>query len=383
MADEPLSELGGITPLMAAHNPEMDKLAELGQTGRLKTIPDGMYSGSEVAIPTILGYDLYKYEIGRGAFEAAGMGITLRPSDIALRCNFVHIKNGKIYDPSAGHIPDDIACKAIQHLNEYAMSPGIEFYHRQSHCNLLVLRDMLGKVTTTPPHTIIGQDFKAFLPESDDVHTAKFLSDLIYGANECLSKLDFSLLSGYQLAIWPWAAGRNPLIPWPYVDVNDGRVIAGVPLVRGIGHYAGLRCIDVDGATGYHDTDYKAKADAAIRALDDGADFVVLHIESCDEASHEGNVSQKIQSIESISKYIVAPILDYALNCEASTSIALLPDHPTSTLTRSHLTDAVPFVIYRPGCINDDVITFDETSVAAGSYGTMYGTNFIKTFLAN
>lgn len=383
MADEPLSELGGITPLMAAHKPEIDKLADLGQTGRLQTIPDGMCSGSEVAIPTILGYDLFDYEIGRGAFEAVGMGITLRPSDIALRCNFVHIRNGNIYDPSAGHIPDDIAYEAIKYLNEYAMSPRIEFYHMQSHCNLLVLRDVLGNVMTTPPHTIIGRDFKSFLPKSDDGYTTKMLSDLIYGANERLAKLDFSHLSGCQLAIWPWAAGRKPSIPWPYIGVDDGRMITGVPLVRGIGHYAGLRCIDVDGATGYHDTNYKAKADAAIRALNSGADFVVLHIESCDEASHEGNVSQKIQSIECISKYIVAPILDYALNCEVSTSIALLPDHPTSTLTRSHLADAVPFVIYRPGCKNDDVITFDETSVAAGSYGTMYGTDFIKTFLAN
>ena len=390
MADEPIAELGNKTPLQYAHTPYMDKLASLGITGRLKTVADGFHPGSEVANLSVLGYDLPTVYEGRGVLEAASMGVELHPGEIAMRCNLVCVEGDLLKNHSAGHISTNEADRLIRTLNEQLGSERIHFYTGVSYRHLLVIRGGNKHLDCTPPHDIPLQPFAEHLirpeiPEAEE--TARLLNDLIRKSQEVLKDHPVNLQriqAGKDPAnsIWPWSPGERPAMKTLHelYGIRQGSVISAVDLIRGIGVYAGLKVIHVEGATGLYDTNYEGKAQAALAALKND-DFVYLHVEASDEAGHEGDYALKVKTIENLDKKICRPIIEAVNNMNESVSIAVLPDHPTPCRIRTHTASAVPFMIWRQGTIPDGIATFNEFTAQKGSYGTLYNNEFITEFL--
>ena len=293
MADEPIAALGGKTPLQFAHTPYMDKLAELGVTGRLKTVADGFHPGSEVANMSVLGYDLPTVYEGRGVLEAASIGYDLQPGEMAMRCNLVCVEGETLKNHSAGHISTQEADELIHFLNERLGSECIHFFTGVSYRHLLVIKGGDKRLNCTPPHDIPLQPFRPFLIQaevSEAQDTADLLNDLIFKSQQLLPAHPVNqkrLAEGKDPAnsIWPWSPGYRPAMQTmqQMYGFKRGAVISAVDLIRGIGVYAGLRIINVEGATGLYDTNYEGKAQAAIEALQTD-DFVYLHVEASDEA---------------------------------------------------------------------------------------------------
>ena len=307
MADEPIEALGGKTPLQYAHTPYMDKLATLGVTGRLKTVADGFHPGSEVANMAILGYDLPTVYEGRGVLEAASIGYNLQPGEMAMRCNLICVEGDILKNHSAGHITTEEADELIRFLNEKLGSERIHFYTGVSYRHLLVIKGADKRLDCTPPHDVPLQPFHPLLikPEvAEAQETADLLNELILKSQEILESHPINqkrIAAGKDPAnsIWPWSPGYRPAMHTlqEMYGIKQGAVISAVDLIRGIGVYAGLKVIDVKGATGLYDTNYEGKAQAALEALKTN-DFVYLHVEASDEAGHEGDVNLKIQTIE-------------------------------------------------------------------------------------
>lgn len=391
MADEPIPQLGNRTPLQAADTPYIDSLAKRSRTGLLSTVPAGYEPGSEVAHLSLLGYDLDKVFEGRGTLEAASMGIDIAPGEIAMRCNLICIENARIKNHSAGHITDGEAHELIAYLNDNLADDRVRFYPGVSYRHLLKIKGGNKYVHCTPPHDVPGTEFrtvmvKAQRPEAEA--TAQLLNRLILRSQELLPKHTVNIkraADGKDMAnsIWPWSAGYKPAMETlsQKYGIKRGAVISAVDLIRGIGVYAGLKPIIVEGATGLANTNYEGKAQAAIQALNDGCDFVFLHIEASDEAGHEGNFELKKTTVEYLDSRICKPIIEATAQMDEPVSIALLPDHPTPCLLRTHTAMPVPFLIYRPGTTPDAVTHFDEESVRQGSYGTLSHDEFINEFL--
>ena len=391
MADEPIAALGGKTPLQFAHTPYMDKLAELGVTGRLKTVADGFHPGSEVANMSVLGYDLPTVYEGRGVLEAASIGYDLQPGEMAMRCNLVCVEGETLKNHSAGHISTQEADELIHFLNERLGSECIHFFTGVSYRHLLVIKGGDKRLNCTPPHDIPLQPFRPFLIQaevSEAQDTADLLNDLIFKSQQLLPAHPVNqkrLAEGKDPAnsIWPWSPGYRPQmepLSERFPQVKRGAVISAVDLIRGIGRYAGLRHIEVEGATGLYDTNYEGKAAAALDALRTD-DFVYLHVEASDEAGHEGDVSLKIKTIENLDSRIVGPVSEAVQHWDEPVAIAVLPDHPTPCKLRTHTAEPVPFLIYRPGIEPDEVQTYDEAACRAGSYGHLKGNEFINAFM--
>ncbi len=391
-ADEPIDMLGGKTPLQYAHTPYMDKLAELGVTGRLKTIPDGFHPGSEVANMAVLGYDLSKVYEGRGVLEAASIGVTLQPGEMAMRCNLVCIDGDILKNHSAGHISTEEADELIQFLNEKLGSEQVKFYTGVSYRHLLVIKGGDKRLDCTPPHDVPLKPFrplmiKSEVPEAEN--TAKLLNDLILKSQELLNDHPINkkrIAEGKDPAnsIWPWSPGYRPAMETmqEMYGFKDGAVISAVDLIRGIGVYAGLEVIQVEGATGLYDTNYEGKAKAALNALK-SKDFVYLHIEASDEAGHEGDVNLKIKTIEDTDNRVVRIIYEELKNWDEPVAIAILPDHPTPCAIRTHTNTPIPFLIYKPGQKPDLVTTFDEFSVKNGRFEVLKENEFIKLLVGD
>jgi 2,3-bisphosphoglycerate-independent phosphoglycerate mutase len=390
MADEPINELGGKTPLQYAHTPYMNKLAELGSCGLLKTIPEGFHPGSEVANMAILGYDLNRVFEGRGALEAASMGVELMEGDLALRCNLINVdKEGIIRSHTAGHIPTQDAALLINFLNETLGTDEVQFHTGVSYRHLLVIKGGDKRLRCTPPHDVPQQAFRPLMvqPETKEAApTAGLLNSLILKSQELLSSHAYNIMrdtKGLRAAnsIWPWSPGYRPRMQTldEMYCTGRGAVISAVDLIRGIGVYAGLDIINVEGATGLYDTNYEGKAQAAINALGT-YDFVYLHLEGIDEAGHEGNVSLKVKTIEDLDARIVGPIYEALKEREEPVAVAVLPDHPTPCAIKTHTAAPVPFLIYNKGGA-DKVTSFDEESAAMGKYGLLEHDMFIKQFL--
>ncbi|MDR1202001.1 MAG: cofactor-independent phosphoglycerate mutase [Tannerellaceae bacterium] len=392
MADEPVDMLGGMTPLQYAHTPYMDKLAEMGITGQLKTVPDGFHPGSEVANLSVLGYDLPKVYEGRGVLEAASIGVTLQPGEMAMRCNLICIEDDKIKNHSAGHISTEEADVLIKFLNEKLGSEQIKFYTGVSYRHLLVIKKGNKQLDCTPPHDVPLQPFRPFMikPEvSDASETADLLNDLILKSQDLLKNHPVNqkrIAEGKDPAnsIWPWSPGYRPAMQTmqEMYGFKKGAVISAVDLIRGIGVYAGLEVIPVKGATGLYDTNYEGKAAAALEALQTN-DFVYLHIEASDEAGHEGDVALKIKTIEYLDNRIVRPIVETLQTWKEPVAIGILPDHPTPCAIRTHTNKPIPFIIYKPGEKPDSVTKYDEFSIKNGKFGTLEKDEFIKCLLEN
>jgi len=390
MADEPLADYGGKTPLQMADKPSIDWLAKMGRTGRLITVPADMHPGSEIANMSVLGYDVHTVFEGRGVLEAASIGVTLEKGDLALRCNLLTIENENIKNHSAGHISNPEAYELIDFLNDKLGNEIIRFYPGVSYRHLLVIKGGNKLVNCTPPHDVPGKPFRPCLISSENAEsseTAKLLNYLILRSQALLEDHPVNLKrkeAGKEVAnsIWPWSPGYKPKMPTlkELFGIEKSAVISAVDLIQGIGVYAGMDVIKVEGATGLYDTNYEGKAKATIEALKTN-DLVYLHVEASDEAGHEGDVELKTKTISYLDHRIVKYLVEETGKMQEPVTIAVLPDHPTPCATKIHNRDAVPFIIYRPGETPDTAQFYDEFEVEKGSYGVIKGDEFMKALL--
>lgn len=346
MADHPQPELNNQTPLEAASITTMDGLAKKGTVGTVHTLVDGMPYGSDIANLAVLGYNPAQYYSGRSPLEAANIGIDLGDKDVAFRCNFVTVKKEIMEDYSAGHISTEEAKLLIKMLNQKLGSDKLKFYTGTSYRHCLVWNKGPLKAKCTPPHDISGQSIKAYMPKgSGHLDLIRLMED---------SQL---LLSGHEInrdrrsegkapatMIWLWGQGTKPQMPRLSEKYNiSGTVISAVDLIKGIGHYAGLNVAQVPGATGYLDTNYAGKVDAALNALKK-EDFVFVHIEAPDECGHQGYHEGKIKAIEDLDRQVVKPITEGLAGQDFR--LLLMPDHPTPLELKTHTNEAVPFVLF-------------------------------------
>jgi 2,3-bisphosphoglycerate-independent phosphoglycerate mutase len=392
MADEPIESLGNRTCLQAANIPTIDKIAALGRNGMLDTIPEGFAPGSEIANLTVLGYDVNNVFEGRGSLEAASMGIDILPGEMAMRCNLICIADKKIKNHSAGHISNEEAYELIHFLQKELANDIVSFYSGVSYRHLVKIKNGNKQLKCTPPHDVQGTHFANVMIEAettDSQDTADLLNELTLRSQVLLENHPVNLkraAAGKDKAnsIWLWSPGYKPVMKTllETYNLNSGAVISAVDLIKGIGVYAGLKVIEVEGATGLYDTNYEGKAQAAIEALR-ASDFVYLHIEASDEAGHEGNVELKMKTIEYLDYRIVKPIFEEVSKWDEPVTIAILPDHPTPCVYKTHTISPIPFIIYRPDEKADDVIVYDEFSAEKGSYGLLKGDEFMKAVIKN
>jgi len=391
MADEPIASLDGKTPLQRAHKPTIDHITKLGQCGLLHTVPEGFHPGSEIANLSVLGYDVPTVFEGRGTLEAASMGVPIHDGEMVMRCNLICIENNKIKNHSAGHISTEEATELIAFLQAQLGSKLVQFFNGISYRHLCILKHGDKRITCTPPHDVVGTAFKEVLIKEQVVEarsTADILNDLILRSQQLLENHPVNIkrrAAGKDVAnsIWFWSPGyKSVMMPLSELfGIQSGSVISAVDLIKGIGINAGLKSIDVEGATGLYDTNYEGKAQAAIDALKTD-DFVFVHVEASDEAGHEGDVDLKIKTIEYLSERLVKPILEAIKQMSEPVTMAILPDHPTPCQLRTHTAQAVPFVIYNPTKKADMVTEFDEFSAQKGIFGILAGDEFMNQLLS-
>lgn len=402
MADHPVERLGGKTLLQYAHTPYMDMLAKNGRTGRLITIPKGFQPGSEVANTAILGYDLNKVYEGRGPLEAASIGYDMAPDDMAMRCNIITLADGRIKNHHGGHLTTEESDVLIKYLDEKLGNKNIKFITGIQYRHLLIIKNGNKHIVCAPPHDHPEEEWRPLLvkpePGWEDRRdgnrmTARQTADLINGlilkSQELLEQHPFNKARAEQSkdmanSIWPWSGGYRPrmnTLQQMYPQIKEGDVISAVDLIRGIGKYAGLNRVMVEGMTGLVDTNYENKAQAAIDMLRKH-DFVYLHIEASDEAGHDGDLALKLKTIENLDSRIVRPIYEEVSTWKDNpVCIAILPDHPTPVELRTHVDEPVPFIIWYPGITPDSVETYDEVSCVSGSYGMLRLEEFMNKFM--
>ena len=411
MADLPVERLGGKTLLQYAHKPMMDLLAREGRCGRLVTVPEGFPPGSEVANTAILGYDLNKVYEGRGPLEAASIGYEMTDDDFAIRCNIITLDDGKIITHNGGNLETDDARILIDYLNETMAKPineregceRVKFITGIQYRHLLVIKGGNKHIVCAPPHDHPNEAWRDLLVKPDTSHstlhtphstlltpqqTADLLNEMILKSQELLAAHPFNLerkKRGERQAnsIWPWSGGYRPsmeTLMQQYPQVKSGSVISAVDLIRGIGHYAGLKIVEVEGATGLANTNYEGKAQAAIEALEHD-DFVFVHVEASDEAGHDGDLELKLKTIEYLDQRLIAPIYNKVKSWDEPVCIAVLPDHLTPVEMRIHVGQPVPFIIWYRGIEPDEVQQYDEVSCVSGAYGLLKLNEFMQTFM--
>ncbi len=398
MADHAVARLGGKTLLQYADTPYMNRLAREGRTGRLMTIPDGFLPGSEVANTAILGYDLNKVYEGRGPLEAASIGYDMQPEDLALRCNIIELENGRIKNHHGGHLKTEEGDVLIKYLNDKLGNDHVRFITGIQYRHLLIIKGGNKHIVCAPPHDHPNEEWRPLLvkPEEGwaDRHdgdrmtaqeTAALVNDLILRSQQLLMKHPFNQGRTEKAnSIWPWSGGYRPsmkTLQELFPQIHSGSCISAVDLIRGIGHYAGLDVVKVQGATGLSDTNYEGKAQAAIDALRH-QDFVFLHLEASDEAGHDGDLDLKLRTIDYLDRRIVKPIFEEVSKWEEPVCIAVLPDHPTPVEIRTHVKEPVPFLIWHRGITPDSVQTYDEVSCVKGAYGMLHLNEFMETFMS-
>lgn len=399
MADHPVERLGGKTLLEYARPEYMNRLAKMGRTGRLQTIPSGFAPGSEVANTSILGYDLNKVYEGRGPLEAASIGYELHPDDLALRCNIISLADGNIITHNGGNLETADADVLIQELNKYLGDDRVRFITGIQYRHLLVIRGGSKHVVCAPPHDHPNEPWEKLLVKAEDnapvepgrmtaEETAELINRLIIESQQILSAHPFNrnrAAKGERQAnsIWPWGGGYRPSmqpLTQLYPQVKSGTVISAVDLIRGIGHYAGLEIVNVEGATGLANTNYEGKAQAAIEALQHD-DFVFVHVEATDEAGHDGDLELKLRAIDYLDKRLIKPVYEAVCQMNEPVCIAILPDHPTPVEMRIHVDEPVPFLIWHLGIEADAVEHYDEVSCVSGIYGMLKLNEFMNQLM--
>ena len=350
-ADRPTEALGGRTPFEVARLPNMDYIATEGRLGTVQTIPSGMAPGSDVAILSLLGYDPVRSYTGRAPLEAAARGIEARPDDWIFRCNLVTVADGKMVDYSAGHISTQEADVLVRALEEQFGSDALRFYPGVGYRHLLVVRGESFKVRTTPPHDILGRAVKKYLPKGKNAARLRELMDASRDVLDShqVNQIRRDLGENPASQIWLWGEGQKPALAsfrqrWGL----SGAAITAVDLVRGIARLIGWDVIEVEGATGYYDTNYAGKAEAAIEALRHH-DLVVVHVESTDEAGHNGDAREKVRALEAVDREIVGSLLKALQGAGEPWRILVAPDHETPLDARTHEGRPVPFAIMGDG----------------------------------
>ncbi|MGA7105212.1 MAG: cofactor-independent phosphoglycerate mutase [Candidatus Deferrimicrobiaceae bacterium] len=413
MADWPIPSLGDRTPLEAANKPHMDFMASRGALGTVQVVPKEMYPGSDVSNLSIIGYDPREVYTGRSPLEAASMGVDLGPDDVAFRCNIVCLKNDgadtEMEDYSAGHITTPEAAELLEALQKQVIDQGcgvcegsaipslvntvgrgtkdsgVRFYPGVSYRHLMVWPGGHESLETTPPHDLHGKKITDYLPKGEG---AEFLLGLMEISREIFpdhvvnrKRIEAGKPPGN--AIWLWGQGKAPRMETFQEKYGlKGSVVAAVDLIRGIGVYAGLETVTVPGATGYIDTNFRGKAEYALRELD-SKDFVLIHVEAPDEAGHNGSVPDKIRAIERIDEEMVGPILARARD-KGDLTVLVLPDHPTPVAIRTHSQEPVPFIFYPapPGLLSFPGKRYTETDAKETGQFLDAGTRLIDYLLA-
>ena len=390
MADYPVKELGGKTPMSAADKPCMNLLASKSEVGLVKTVADGLKPGSDVANLSVMGYDPAVYYSGRSPLEAASIGIDLEDTDVTMRCNLVTLSDEAEYedktmvDYCAGDISTEEAAILIKYIDEKLGTDCFKFYAGVSYRHCLVWKNGNPKPgVLTPPHDISGRKITQYIPKGE------YVSDLYE-----MMKKSYDLLMEHPVnlerikngkrpanSIWLWGEGQKPRLDSFYDKFGKrGAVISAVDLLKGIGICAGMKTCNVEGATGYIDTNFSGKLDAALKEFEDGNDFVYIHVEAPDECGHRGECNNKIKSIELIDKLILAPLVE-ALKKYGDYSIMVLPDHPTPLSIRTHCADPVPYLIYRSNKeVESSVTVFDEESAKKTGVYIPIGHKLINRF---
>lgn len=377
MADHPLEELGGKTPLQVADKPNMDRIASDGSVGLLRNVPAGMEPNSDVAIMSIMGYNPQNCYTGRGPLEAAGMDIELKENDLAFRCNLITLENGLIEDYSADHVTTEEAEELIGAVEEEYGTLG-DFYVGLGYRHLFVLRNSdegVDELVSTPPHHVVGEKLRNHLIEPRSVEVAKSLNEIILSSRGTLSNHPINekrRRRGRKPAnsIWLWGQGKKPALePFDKKYGISGAVISAVMVVKGLGVCAGMDEIDVPGATGYYDTSYENKAKYGLEALG-GHDLVLIHVEAPDEAGHAGDVEKKIEAIENLDRRLIKKVME---GVEDQFTISIVVDHPTPIDVRDHTSEPVPFAVFSSEGTSDDVRCYDELSAKRGSKGIIRG----------
>jgi 2,3-bisphosphoglycerate-independent phosphoglycerate mutase len=381
-ADEPLEQLGGKTPLEAANKPNMDAISRQGRLGMVRTVPEGVEPGSDVAQMSLLGYDPKQYYTGRAPIEAVARNVQLSPDDWVFRCNLVTIADGKMADHSAGHISTEEGSKLIEELNEQITDDKIRFYTGVSYRHLLVLKGMDVDVRTWTPHDNIGKPIEKILPRG---RGADLLIDLMMRSqqffyNHEINKVRHDLGENEVSSIWLWGQGKKARLEnFEKRFGLKGAAITAVDLVRGLAKLIGFDLIEVAGATGFIDTNFEGKGQAAIKALEK-YDLVFVHIEAPDEAGHAGNAEAKKKAIEQIDKFIVGPVYE-AIQRNASWRIMVLPDHPTPVKNGAHCGDPVPFAMAGTNVSGVLASAFTESNAAKSGLRIDNGYELMEYFL--
>jgi len=385
-ADEPQELLDGLTPFQAASTPHMDAVAAAGVVGTANHVPASMSSGSDVGTMSLFGYDPLKFHTGRAPLEAAAQGIQLGPDDWAVRCNLVTVADGKMKSFTAGQIPSDIGAGLIEGLQrEQCGDRNWKFYPGVSYRNLLIYRShgdpapFSALTNSTPPHDVTDRDILPHLPSgpgADELQQLMDRSVSLFAADQANAE------RGEHAATqtWLWGQGSRPALT-PFEDRFGVRtaVITAVDLLRGMGRLLGWDIIDVDGATGYLDTDYAAKGRAGIATLADH-ELVVIHVEAPDEASHEGAAAEKVKALEQIDEHIVGPLHGY-LQSQGGYRLLLSPDHPTFLRTKTHSHGHVPVAACGQGIGVDSAVAYDDVTAAASSLVFEKGCDLMPWFL--
>lgn len=372
MADFPIPELDGKTPLEVARTPAMDEVAQRGITGLFCPIPEGMPPGSDIGNLSLFGFNPRTCFTGRAPLEAARQGIRLTPSQVAFRCNIVSLQNGKMHDFTSGHIPTEQASILIKDIGKVLEKEyPVHFYTGVSYRHLVVIDtdgvysvEDLEKTNCTPPHDITGQPWENYLPEGP---AKSLIQEIMLASQKLLPQHPVAKERVQQgnpepNSFWLWGQGRTPQIQTYKEKFNlDGVVISAVDLVKGIGICAGLESIDVPGATGWIDTNYKGKIETALSSLS-RVDFALVHVEAPDESAHQGDLKLKIKAIEDFDEKIVRPALEFVKQSPNDIRLFVAPDHVTALSTRTHAQGAVPFVMCGPGIEASGVTEYHEAS---------------------
>jgi 2,3-bisphosphoglycerate-independent phosphoglycerate mutase len=395
MSDYPQDRLGGRTPLQAARKPHIDRIAREGRMGLFETLPEGSAMGSAVANLSVLGYDPAKTYNGRAVLEAASMGVELGARDVAFRLNLCCLEDGRIKNHSAGHITTEEAGEIVRSLqSELGEDSGdmpVDFHPGVSYRHLLVLRGEAAspEVKCAPPHDNVGRPAADLLPAALSPGAKATESKLRSLMERAGAVLDAHPVNRKRVsegkdpanAIWPWSPGRKPKMETLRERFGiRGAVISAVDLIKGLGLYAGMDVITVEGATGLWDTNYEGKAAACVEAIRDH-DLVYVHVEATDEAGHAKDLDLKIRCIEMLDERLLRPVLEGVERAGLEVAVAVLPDHPTPVATGVHARDPVPVAVRRPGDAPDRTSAFDEEQAKAGDLGFLRGDAFIRLAL--
>jgi len=365
MADYPIKELDNSTPLEVARTPNMDYIAKAGRLGRIKTIPEGMTPASDVANISIFGYDPKIYYTGRGPLEAANLGIELEEEDVAFRCNLITVSGDNLLDYSAGHISSKEASILIKFIDQKIGTNRIRFYPGISYRHLILIKrgteESLDDLECKAPHDIMGENILKNFPKGDG---ADILIKLMQASRNILENHEVNLVridlkENPANMIWLWGQGKKPSLPKFSEKYHvSGSVISAVDLIKGLGRILGLEVINVPGATGYYDTDYEAKARAALSALEE-KDFVFVHVEAPDEAGHNGDLREKITAIERFDRLVVGTVLN-AFKNKNNFRLLVMPDHATPISLKTHVADPVLFGIFGKDVVGRGFLNYSE-----------------------